>query len=97
MKVKIGREQVEVLDRLCAKRSCFVRGEDKGTFVQGRGYTSYYDKPRIVCWTRHLRGCPTAFICPAPDCRLCHVEQSTACSRCGGQLVPYPEPRNTDA
>lgn len=58
MKVKVGSEKVEVLDSLCPYRRCYWRGEDKGTFVQGRGYTSYYKTPYIVCWTRHTKGCP---------------------------------------
>ena len=32
--------------------------EDKGSFTQGRGYTSYYKHPQLVCWHRHINGCP---------------------------------------
>jgi hypothetical protein len=31
---------------------------DKGSFVPGRGYTRYYEKPLLVCGERHLNGCP---------------------------------------
>jgi hypothetical protein len=34
-------------------------GEDKGTFSQGQGYTSYHKVPIPVCMTRHMHGCPT--------------------------------------
>jgi hypothetical protein len=63
---------IDVVDRRCFKRSCYALGFDKGTFVQGRGYTSYYDKPRKVCQTRHLHGCPIVAVCR--HCRACLVE-----------------------
>ena len=67
MKVKIGGERVEVLDGLCPLRECYHRGEDKGSFSQGRGYTSYHrDGPRIVCGRRQYHGCP--FPLPAAKC-----------------------------
>jgi hypothetical protein len=31
---------------------------DRGSFVCGRGYTSYYENPPLVCGRRHLHGCP---------------------------------------
>ena len=43
---------------LCRFKKCFQHGLDKGHFVQGRGYISYYDKPIHVCMTRLLSGCP---------------------------------------
>ena len=51
--------EVDVSDKSCATATCFSLGQDKGTFVQGRGYTSYHAKPRWVCMRRHLHGCPT--------------------------------------
>lgn len=39
-------------------KSCFCPGENKGTFSQGRGYTSYYKNPKKVCGTRMFHGCP---------------------------------------
>lgn len=39
-------------------KSCFCAGENKGTFSQGRGYTSYFKKPKKVCGTRFFHGCP---------------------------------------
>jgi len=43
----------------CAWRSCLHISENKGTFAQGRGYTSYYKNPKLVCMQNHLYGCPT--------------------------------------
>ena len=77
---------VDVLDRACFERPCFRRGEDKGTFVQGRGYTSYHPQPRRVCMTRHLLGCPDNSVCP--ECRTVSVlEPGEQCGRCPGVLV----------
>ena len=45
-------------DELCRYRECFQHGENKGTFIPGRGYTSYHKKPIHVCMTRHMNGCP---------------------------------------
>lgn len=70
-----GRE-ADVLAEDCVGRPCLWVGEDKGSYTPGRGYTSYHKKPRLVCWTRHQRGCPTPLpdiepelvrCCPAPD------------------------------
>jgi len=44
-------------DQLCQWRPCLHKGEDKGHFQPGRGYTSYYAKPEYVCMTRLTRGC----------------------------------------
>jgi hypothetical protein len=46
-------------DELCRFRSCYAPGENKGPYVPGRGYTSYYSVPQYVCMTRHLHGCAT--------------------------------------
>ena len=46
------------MDRLCPYRDCYSPGENKGTFVQGRGYARYFDKPIPCCMTNLLRGCP---------------------------------------
>jgi hypothetical protein len=59
---------VEVAYKSCPKKSCFRIGEDKGTFVQGRGYTQYHKKIQLVCFQRHLNGCPLASVC-----RFCHL------------------------
>lgn len=45
-------------DPLCEWRQCLHRGEDKGPYSPGRGYTSYYDKPKYVCMNRMIHGCP---------------------------------------
>ena len=52
------RYKAEVCEpKVCPFRSCLSPNEDKGTYVQGRGYTSYHKNPKLVCWNRHLRGC----------------------------------------
>jgi len=58
--------EVDVCDAYCAGRVCLWVVEDKGTFVQGRGYVSYYRTPELVCWTRHLHGCPSPLPPPEP-------------------------------
>jgi hypothetical protein len=42
----------------CLSRKCFRLMYNKGPFVKGRGYTSYYDKPQLICGENHLNGCP---------------------------------------
>ena len=49
-------------DFLCQYRNCLHKGENKGSYTVGRGYTTYYDKPYYVCVTRMLRGCPDGII-----------------------------------
>jgi hypothetical protein len=66
---------VDVSYKSCPKKSCFRIGEDKGLFVQGRGYVKYHDKVRLVCFQRHLHGCPTASVCRV--CRTCSPEGET--------------------
>lgn len=94
MIVQIKRQRVDVARRDCATRECLRIGEDKGTFCQGRGYTSYHRDskgrlaPRIVCLTRHLNGCPCNSVCPEPECRTASVLQpGEKCERCGGLLI----------
>ena len=76
--VKIGGRRVDVLNAGCAERPCFSLFFDKGTYSQGRGYTSYHTDARgkrverPVCGTRHLRGCPAASVCPV--CRRASVD-----------------------
>lgn len=59
-----GRDAA-VSNEQCQARSCLHVGEDKGTFVPGRGYTSYHKNPTLMCMTRMLHGCP--FPLPEPD------------------------------
>ncbi len=59
---------VQVLEPECAFRSCLRVGENKGPFTQGRGYTSYYKNPELVCMARHLHGCPHPI--PTPEIEL---------------------------
>jgi len=78
---------VDVVDADCEFRPCFQFGLDKGTFVAGRGYTRYYDKPYPVCMTRHLHGCPhkeNEYVCCCDDCGHRPVTESEPCPRCGG-------------
>lgn len=92
--IKIGEHKVDVSSRHCGPAlPCYWLGFNKGTFVQGRGYTKHHDKPLPVCWTRHLNGCPVVGICL--DCRTVYSPAHRLegkCSWCGGQnLRPYPE------
>lgn len=89
MKVKIGSLRVDVLDKKCSTRACYALGFDRGTFVPGRGYTRYYDKPKPVCWTRNLHGCPSTGVCPS--CRTLQVEGVTTCRWCSVEIVPLLE------
>ncbi len=86
MLVRIQKKTVDVKDKECATRSCFQLGQDKGTFVQGRGYTSYHKEPKWVCLRRMLHGCPTRSVCP--KCRLGHVEGATLCENCKTPVIP---------
>jgi hypothetical protein len=53
-----GRDAA-TLDGKCAGRPCLNVGENKGFFTIGKGYTSYYKNPPLVCMERHLHGCPS--------------------------------------
>ena len=44
-------------DPLCRFRGCYNKGEDKGTFSPGRGYTSYYKTFNPACMQRLHHGC----------------------------------------
>jgi hypothetical protein len=84
------RLSVNTCDSKCGKRDCFQLGQDKGPFVQGRGYTSYYEKPLWVCMRRHLRGCPSAGVCP--NCHSSFLSLQKICSICGQGLEPGGKP-----
>ena len=92
MMVKIEKRQVNVWDRECPSRECFTLGFDKGSFTQGRGYTSYHTDARgrrverPVCMTRHLHGCPTNSVCE--QCRTCSVDPPGSECQCGGTTIP---------
>ena len=86
MLVTIKRKRVDVVDRDCAKRPCFSLGVDKGTFVPGRGYTSYHKKQHWVCWQRHMTGCPHPSVCP--QCRSAALIGVTECRWCKVPVVP---------
>lgn len=91
MITKINGNQVDVKDEKCATRSCFYLLSDKGTFVQGRGYTSYHEKPKWVCGRRHLHGCPSAAVCK--QCRAGLVEWEKFCWHCKGTDIETLNPR----
>jgi hypothetical protein len=82
MLIKIDGRTVDVLDEKCAKRPCFWLGFNKGTFVQGRGYTKYHAKERPVCWQRHMSGCPTHTVCD--ECNTAYVD-AAICPNCKRQ------------
>jgi hypothetical protein len=77
MQIKIQGKMVDVSRKDCGKRDCFYLLQDKGTFVQGRGYTSYHEKPRWVCGHRHLHGCPHGSVCPS--CNTINLPGDTVC------------------
>lgn len=87
---KDGRD-CDVSDALCAFRDCLHVAEDKGSYTPGVGYTSYHRSPRLVCMTRHVRGCPhpqpdpdpeRARCCPSPDFARPRKGQSPRRQRC---------------
>jgi hypothetical protein len=85
MKIKIGKHDVYVAGSRCVNLDCFQMMSDKGTFVQGRGYTSYHSKERWVCGTRHLHGCPVVGVCT--ECSICIAPyesplENGLCERC---------------
>ena len=82
MNVKINGKNVDVCHKDCPKQECFHLGQDKGTFVQGRGYTSYHKTPLWVCMTRHLHGCPEGWLCPEP-CNTIMAPPNKKCRWCG--------------
>jgi len=67
MKVRVKGKSVDVAAASCPKLKCFQLGQDKGHFVQGRGYVSYHKSSLYVCMERHVRGCPRIGVCA--DCR----------------------------
>jgi hypothetical protein len=50
--------KVRVVHSDCLTRRCYHPCQDKGSFTQGRGYTSYYKNPKWVCMRNYLHGCP---------------------------------------
>ena len=80
---RIKGKSVDVCERACAKLPCLWLFENKGSFTPGVGYTAYFAKPKWVCGTRHLRGCPTT--CACLDCHRaiapCHPQDK--CRDCG--------------
>lgn len=65
-----GRD-CDVIDASCIFRKCLHVSEDKGSFTQGVGYTSYHKDPQLVCMTRHVRGCPYPKPAPDPESARC--------------------------
>jgi len=53
--------KIDVQCEACLTRHCYHPCENKGSFTQGRGYTSYYKNPEWVCMYRHQYGCPDEF------------------------------------
>ena len=92
---KDGRD-CDVSDGSCALRGCLHVAEDKGSYTPGVGYTSYHRVPRLVCMTRHLRGCPhpkpdpdpeKARCCPSPDfAKPRGAPRRQKCRTCGAWL-----------
>jgi len=66
--------------------------EDYGTFVQGRGYTNINRNPGLLCYTRHLHGCPWPLpepnhekvrCCVVPDFPSNSKARRQRCRTCG--------------
>lgn len=81
MIVRHDNKKVDVVDASCPIRTCFRLGQDKGSFVQGRGYTNYHKAQKWVCMRRHLHGCPTEWVCEA--CRYGQLPLTLRCRNCG--------------
>ena len=91
MRILVGKLRVDVALPCCATLPCFCLGFDKGSFSQGRGYTSYHTDAKgkrveyPVCGTRQYHGCPTVSVCE--KCRLSSpLEPGGPCDgyNCGG-------------
>ena len=65
-----GRD-ASVIEECCAFRHCLHIGENKGSFLNGRGYTRYDKNPTLVCLTNHLHGCPDILPDPDPERARC--------------------------
>lgn len=81
----------------CWMRSCMWPGERKGTYAQGRGYTSYYKVPIPECMTRDRQGCPHPLPEPDPEhARCCYAPvykgrgKLRTCQTCGAKAPPKP-------
>ena len=77
---------------VCWMRECMWVGEDKGSYTPGRGYTSYYAKPKPVCMRRHTQGCPYPLPEPDPEnARCCYAPtykgrgKQMTCETCGAK------------
>jgi hypothetical protein len=84
MKVQIKDKFVDVLDNICRERKCFCLFPDKGIFKTGREYISYRKKPKWVCGTRYLQGCPDVYYCR--QCKTTHPEKTYKCI-CGNVFL----------
>jgi len=89
MEIKVDGRKVSVASSRCKDCSCLSPMPDKGPFTQGLGYTSYYKKPKWVCRTRHLHGCPLTRTCP--HCNTGAVPSSDP-DRCEWCKAPWTDP-----
>lgn len=82
MIIRYDKKLVDVAGKGCNDLPCFWLFCDKGSFVPGRGYTSYRDKIYWCCGTRHMQGCPGVGVCL--DCRhiITPSEKKDTCSWC---------------
>lgn len=63
MKIKDGKQTVDVCHNDCPKRRCYWPRPDPGVFTQCQGYKSRSSKPskEWICGTRAIHGCPDEF------------------------------------
>jgi hypothetical protein len=105
VRIRIGARDVEVLDGLCAFRSCLWVGEWKGVLTPGRGYTyASRDTWHLQCHRRGTHGCPHPLPEPDPEAaRCCHAPRVRSskpdaygrqpkrqrCTTCGAWLTGF--------
>ncbi len=60
MKIKDGKNNVDVCHKDCINRPCYWPRTDPGVFTAGQGYKSRGSKPSYawICGNRAIHGCP---------------------------------------
>lgn len=97
MIIRFDYKDVNVSKEICSELECFYLFADKGSFVPGRGYTCYHNRPIWCCGTRHLHGCPVIGICL--DCRrvVTPSRNMNKCEYCGSIQIEDRRNKEIDA